>query len=185
MCRLASHSTFNGIIRMTFTQECCGGQDMALLPRDKRHQYLRFEGLQYTDTDIADFEVRLGRIYDREVHRVQVFDFGGLTELMDEGLKGRMLMGYRDAQGQSHGLGAANVLYLLAQYLFRHAKGRKSGARLSEGDFIGRLAHHFGLVGDDWAWVAQDVERQPVVAVTAPGGVEDASDIDEGTQAVT
>ncbi|GJV46099.1 hypothetical protein Tco_1430635 [Tanacetum coccineum] len=45
--------------------------------------------------------------------------------------------------------GAANVLYLLAQYLFRNAEGRKSGARLSGGHFIGRLAHHFGLVSDD------------------------------------
>ncbi|GKE40060.1 hypothetical protein Tco_1463465 [Tanacetum coccineum] len=39
---------------------------MALPPRDQRHQYLSFEGLQYTDTDIVDFEERLGRIYDRE-----------------------------------------------------------------------------------------------------------------------
>ncbi|GKE00140.1 hypothetical protein Tco_1388123, partial [Tanacetum coccineum] len=45
--------------------------------------------------------------------------------------------------------GAANVLYLLAQYLFRHAEGIKSSARLSEGYFIRRLAHHFGLVSDD------------------------------------
>ncbi|GJY45534.1 hypothetical protein Tco_0434597 [Tanacetum coccineum] len=45
--------------------------------------------------------------------------------------------------------GAANVPYLLAQYLFRHAEGRKSGARLSGGYFIGRLAHHFSLVSDD------------------------------------
>ncbi|GJX03922.1 hypothetical protein Tco_0189838 [Tanacetum coccineum] len=45
--------------------------------------------------------------------------------------------------------GAANVLYLLAQYLFRHAKGRNSGARLSRGYFIGRLAHHFGLGSND------------------------------------
>ncbi|GJV41073.1 hypothetical protein Tco_1419513, partial [Tanacetum coccineum] len=45
--------------------------------------------------------------------------------------------------------GAANVPYPLAQYLFRHAEGRKSGARLSRGHFIGRLAHHFGLVSDD------------------------------------
>ncbi|GKA33781.1 hypothetical protein Tco_0720210 [Tanacetum coccineum] len=35
------------------------------------------------------------------------------------------------------------------KYLFRHAEGRKSGARLSEGHFIRRLAHHFGLVSDD------------------------------------
>ncbi|GJX42106.1 hypothetical protein Tco_0257096 [Tanacetum coccineum] len=45
--------------------------------------------------------------------------------------------------------GAANVPYLLAQYLFRHAEGRKSDARLLGGHFIGRLAHHFGLVSDD------------------------------------
>ncbi|GJT51370.1 retrovirus-related pol polyprotein from transposon TNT 1-94 [Tanacetum coccineum] len=45
--------------------------------------------------------------------------------------------------------GAANVLYLVAQYLFRHIEGRKSGTRLSRGHFIGRLAHHFGLVSDD------------------------------------
>ncbi|GKE70433.1 hypothetical protein Tco_1528505 [Tanacetum coccineum] len=45
--------------------------------------------------------------------------------------------------------GAANVPYLLAQYLFKHAEGMKSGASLSGGDFIGRLAHHFGLVSDD------------------------------------
>nr|GEU61406.1 ribonuclease H-like domain-containing protein [Tanacetum cinerariifolium] len=45
--------------------------------------------------------------------------------------------------------GAANIPYLLAQYLFRHAKGKKSGARLSRGHFIRRLAHHFGLVSDD------------------------------------
>ncbi|GKF81343.1 hypothetical protein Tco_0239945, partial [Tanacetum coccineum] len=30
-----------------------------------RHQYLRFEGLEYTDADIADFEKRLGKIYGR------------------------------------------------------------------------------------------------------------------------
>ncbi|GJZ84104.1 hypothetical protein Tco_0649443 [Tanacetum coccineum] len=45
--------------------------------------------------------------------------------------------------------GATNIPYLLAQYLFRHAKGRKSGTRLSGGHFIGYLAHHFGLVSDD------------------------------------
>nr|GEX75991.1 hypothetical protein [Tanacetum cinerariifolium] len=40
---------------------------------------------------------------------------------------------------------AANVSYLLAQYSFRQAEGMKSGARLSRGHFIGRLAHYFGL----------------------------------------
>ncbi|GJV27828.1 hypothetical protein Tco_1384276 [Tanacetum coccineum] len=39
---------------------------MALPPRDQRHKYLRFEGLQYTDGDIVDFETRLGKIYMRK-----------------------------------------------------------------------------------------------------------------------
>nr|GEV33995.1 hypothetical protein [Tanacetum cinerariifolium] len=45
--------------------------------------------------------------------------------------------------------GAANVPYQLAHYLFKHVEGRKSGAILSGEHFIGRLAHHFGLVSDD------------------------------------
>ncbi|GJY63496.1 hypothetical protein Tco_0464956 [Tanacetum coccineum] len=44
--------------------------------------------------------------------------------------------------------GTANIPHLLAQYLFHHVDGRKSGARLSGCHFIGRLATHFGLVGD-------------------------------------
>nr|GEV76711.1 hypothetical protein [Tanacetum cinerariifolium]GEW60974.1 hypothetical protein [Tanacetum cinerariifolium]GEW72445.1 hypothetical protein [Tanacetum cinerariifolium] len=46
---------------------------------------------------------------------------------------------------------AANVSYLLAQYLFMHAEGggEKSDARLFGGHFIGCLAHYFGLVSDD------------------------------------
>ncbi|GJW28229.1 hypothetical protein Tco_0045104 [Tanacetum coccineum] len=44
---------------------------------------------------------RLAKIYRREVDRVQVFDFGGLPDLMAEGLSSRMLMEHRDAQGQS------------------------------------------------------------------------------------
>ncbi|GJW09917.1 hypothetical protein Tco_1575744 [Tanacetum coccineum] len=66
-----------------------------------------------------------------------------------------------------------NVLHLLAQYLFRHAKGRKSGARLSGGHFIGRLAMHFGLVIDDGL---RGLQGQAVVA--------GAPKADEGDQAV-
>ncbi|GJX87895.1 hypothetical protein Tco_0339909 [Tanacetum coccineum] len=75
--------------------------DMALPPHDQRHQYLRYEGLQYKDADILDFESRLTRIYRREVYKVHVFNFGGLSDLMTEGLSDRMLMKHRDAQGQS------------------------------------------------------------------------------------
>ncbi|GJV85821.1 hypothetical protein Tco_1525719 [Tanacetum coccineum] len=80
--------------------------------------------------------------------------------------------------------GMANVPYLLVLYLFRHAKGRKSKAKMSKGHFIRRLAEHFRLVsnvidldelvklkicvrlGD--TWVASGPERQPDVVAGAP-----------------
>ncbi|GJT51789.1 hypothetical protein Tco_0862078, partial [Tanacetum coccineum] len=86
---------------------------MALPPHDQRHQYLRYKGLQYSDADIVDFEERLARIYRREVHRVQVFDFGGLPDLMAEGLSARMLMEHKDAQGAILDLDTAGALQLL------------------------------------------------------------------------
>ncbi|GKC15466.1 hypothetical protein Tco_1012248, partial [Tanacetum coccineum] len=88
--------------------------------------------------------------------------------------------------------GAANVPYLLAQYLFRHAKGRKSGARLSRGHFIGRLAYHFGLVSDDGlrglSVMACELSLidmgELAVEAGAPESAEDAPVVVEGDQAV-
>ncbi|GKB45820.1 hypothetical protein Tco_0896573 [Tanacetum coccineum] len=56
--------------------------------------------------------------------------------------------------------GTTNVPHLLAQYIFRHAEGRKSGAKLSGGHFIGRLAMHFGLVSDEGLRGLQVVTRE-------------------------
>ncbi|GKD75627.1 hypothetical protein Tco_1333909 [Tanacetum coccineum] len=39
-----------------------------------------------------------------------------------------------------------NVLYLLARYLRLFASGRKQGAMISGGQFVARLAEHFGLL---------------------------------------
>ncbi|GKD81165.1 hypothetical protein Tco_1348004 [Tanacetum coccineum] len=69
---------------------------MALPPREQRHRFIRYEGLEYPDIDIVDFEGRLARIHMREVHRVPVFDFGGLPDLMAEGLIARMTIEHRD-----------------------------------------------------------------------------------------
>ncbi|GJR68876.1 hypothetical protein Tco_0014941 [Tanacetum coccineum] len=51
------------------------------------------------DTDIVDFDGRLARIHMRKVHRVPVFYFGGLPDLMAEGLTARMTMEHRDEAG--------------------------------------------------------------------------------------
>ncbi|GKB36917.1 hypothetical protein Tco_0881859 [Tanacetum coccineum] len=155
--------------------------DMALPPRDQRHQYLRYEGLQYTDADIADFETKLARIYKREIHRVQVINFGGLPDLMAEGLSTRMLMEYKDAQGQSMFTNRAwrrlfdirgPLVYELILEFFRtspsytfirdpmlrlchrliacsiagRSQAPKKGAIIFRGQYVARLAKHFGLL---------------------------------------
>ncbi|GJW79094.1 hypothetical protein Tco_0140776 [Tanacetum coccineum] len=77
------------------------------------------------------------------------------------------------------------------KYLFRHAEGRKSGARLSKGHFIRRLAHHFGLVSDDGLRGLSVVARELplidmgelVATAGALGAAEDAPTVDDGVQA--
>ncbi|GJT72760.1 hypothetical protein Tco_1032046 [Tanacetum coccineum] len=56
-----------------------------LPPREQRHPFLRYQGLEYTNADIADFEQRLERIYSQEIHWVQVVDFQRMPELMRDG----------------------------------------------------------------------------------------------------
>ncbi|GJY15389.1 hypothetical protein Tco_0385811 [Tanacetum coccineum] len=80
--------------------------------------------------------------------------------------------------------GTANVPHLLTQHLFWHAEGRKNGATLSGGHFIGRLATYFGLVSDE-GLRAPGPERQQANAAGAPAAAEGAPTADEGAQAVS
>ncbi|GKC12081.1 hypothetical protein Tco_1008863 [Tanacetum coccineum] len=228
----------------------------------------RFEGLGYTDADITNFEERLGRIYGREIHKVQVFDFEGLTELMAEGLSGRMLMEHMDAHGQSiftsrawrrlfkirgpflggvrrrmswrefilgmglhtaeeiesvgvgaywaesvrqipdkgdlsaYWVGISSVRNFLGttpsytsirdpmlrlchrliacrRYLRLFASGRKRRAMISGGQFVARLAEHFGLLTEERLHGLTQV-----VAVGTPVVAEDTLVLDEGALAV-
>ncbi|GKA71567.1 hypothetical protein Tco_0777706, partial [Tanacetum coccineum] len=41
--------------------------DMVLPPRKQRHRFLRYEGLEYTDSDIVDFESRMAMEHHDEV----------------------------------------------------------------------------------------------------------------------
>ncbi|GJW08570.1 hypothetical protein Tco_1570993 [Tanacetum coccineum] len=195
-----------------------------LPPRAQRHLWLRYQVEGYTEEIVHDFEQRLDTIFGRQVNRVHVLDFAGLTEEMRQTLADRMRMVYTGDEGQelftsgarhrmtwkqfilalglhtaeemvedgfeaywgqapekvtatdlfylrSMDQGTANVSYLLAQYLFRHAEGRKSGARISEGHFIWRLAKHFGL-------------RQSDVAAGALEGAEGDPDVVESAQTI-
>ncbi|GJU13356.1 hypothetical protein Tco_1135752 [Tanacetum coccineum] len=144
-------------------QNDCEGQDMALPQRDQRHPYLRFEGLKYTDADIHTFEDRLERIFRRQIHRVQVLDFAGLTEGLGEDVDNRLRMVHSDEQGHdifvsdawrwlldikgplvsSWGCYTPDELEGVCSW---HAEGRKSGAQMSGGHFIACLADHFRLL---------------------------------------
>nr|GEV94380.1 hypothetical protein [Tanacetum cinerariifolium] len=131
---------------------------MAPLPLvDQRHPWLIYQVEGYTKDIVHDYEHRLETIWGRSVIIVHILNFEDLTLEMRQDLAVRLRMVYTRGdgrQGQAHekvtGVdlfylssmdhGTANVPRLLAQYLFRHAEGRKSGASLSGGHFIGRLA---------------------------------------------
>ncbi|GKF41247.1 hypothetical protein Tco_0124589, partial [Tanacetum coccineum] len=46
-------------------------------------------------------------------------------------------------------VGSVNIPYLLARYLRLFASGRKRGAMISGGQFVARLAEHFGLLTEE------------------------------------
>ncbi|GJY38432.1 putative reverse transcriptase domain-containing protein [Tanacetum coccineum] len=116
-------------------------RDIAPLPpREQRHPFFRYQGLEYTDADIANFKEMLERIYGREIHMVQVADFQGMPELMRDGLFARIRMEQRDdADFEREKMESPG-------FARRFAAGRKSGAHISGGQFIVRLAEHFRLL---------------------------------------
>ncbi|GKB32050.1 hypothetical protein Tco_0871451, partial [Tanacetum coccineum] len=193
---------------------------MALPPRDQRHQYLRYEGLQYTDADIADFKMR-GRVcslaelegsylilearwctssfWSSSVYlaeEMQTVSFGLYwaesarwipdkgdlsaywTEILSMGdylgtppsytlIRDPMLrLCHRliacSIAGRSQApekvtmidlfylrgmdVGSINVPYLLARFLRLFSSGRKQWVMISGGQFVARLAEHFGLL---------------------------------------
>ncbi|GKD81590.1 hypothetical protein Tco_1348429 [Tanacetum coccineum] len=189
-------------------------RDMAPLPpRDQGYLWLHYQVEGYTEEIVHDFEQRLETIFGRQVNRVHILDFEGLTPDMRQDLPERMRMVYTGDDGQEDQgrdrvrcgwdflRGSPFYTYIkdpVRRLCHRHTKGRKSGARLSRGHFIRRLAHHFSLVsddglrglsviareiGDDWAWVAPRPERWQVAAAGAPETAEDAPIVDKGAQA--
>ncbi|GKB47957.1 hypothetical protein Tco_0898710, partial [Tanacetum coccineum] len=75
--------------------------DMAgLPPRAQRHLWLRYEVEGYTKEIVQDYEQRHATIFGRQVNRVHILDFEGLTEEMRQGLPDRLRMVYTGAQGQ-------------------------------------------------------------------------------------
>ncbi|GKE28003.1 hypothetical protein Tco_1443387, partial [Tanacetum coccineum] len=167
-------------------------EDMAPLPpREQRHPLLRYQGLEYTDADIEDFEMRLTRIYKRESIGMLRFgqaildlDTPGALQFLLGGARRRMSWSARQIPDKGDlrdywigissagdflstapsytapekvtvtdlfylrgmDVGSVNIPYLLARYLRLFVVGRKSGAHISGGQFVARLAEYFRLL---------------------------------------
>ncbi|GJY10987.1 hypothetical protein Tco_0379172 [Tanacetum coccineum] len=73
---------------------------MAHLPvRAQRYLWLRYEVEGYTEEIVYDFEGILDTIFGRQVNRVHILDFKGLTEEMRETLTSRLRMVYTRTEG--------------------------------------------------------------------------------------
>ncbi|GKB23656.1 hypothetical protein Tco_0863057 [Tanacetum coccineum] len=91
-------------------------------------------------------------------------------------------------------VGSVNILYLLARYLRLFVAGRKSGPYISGGQFVARLAGHFGLLTVEILGGLTVIALElPIIdmgelhdaAAGAPAIAEDAPAADEGDQVVS
>ncbi|GJY32491.1 hypothetical protein Tco_0416960 [Tanacetum coccineum] len=51
------------------------------IPREQRHEWLRFDTEGYTKEEQQEYKRRLAKIYYRKIHRVHVLDFAWLSEI--------------------------------------------------------------------------------------------------------
>ncbi|GKC94805.1 hypothetical protein Tco_1160247, partial [Tanacetum coccineum] len=173
-----------------------------LPPREQRHPFLRYQGLEYTAEDIADFEERM-----RMEHRDDAVLVRWGQEMIElEAVYSGLRITHRGGDGvpristdedflgppPSYTLIRDPVLRLCHRMMAHNIAGRsqapeKSMAHISGGQFVARLAEHFGLLTAEilgGLTVAMGPERQPDVVAGTPAIAEDAHAVDEGDQAV-
>nr|GEZ06497.1 hypothetical protein [Tanacetum cinerariifolium] len=154
-----------------------------LPPRDHRHLWLHYQVEGYTEEIVHDFEHRLEMIFGRDpvrrLYHTLISYIISKRGQAHEKVTSTNLFYLRSIE-----LGAANVSYLLAQYLFSDDRLRGLSVMTRELPFIdmGELVKLKICmeVGDDWAWVAQGTGRKLVDAAATPGGAEDAPNVDAG-----
>ncbi|GJV09707.1 hypothetical protein Tco_1351248 [Tanacetum coccineum] len=173
-----------------------------LPPREQRHPFFRYQGLEYTDADIADFKERLERIYGREIHMFQL----GRARRRLSWRQFILALGLHTGE-KMESPGFARTSPFLdfdqrsgvetlpsddgTQYCWeeRFAAGRKSGAHISGGQFVARLAEHFGLLtAEILGGLTAIAPELPIIdmgeLVRLQIFAEDALAADEGDQAV-
>ncbi|GKD77170.1 hypothetical protein Tco_1339791 [Tanacetum coccineum] len=177
---------------------------MILPPRKQRYQFLRYEGLEYSDSDIADFESRMAMEH-RDEASVVVFTSQGwrrfgevlldldAPEWEDDQWEGDLHDYWRDISTDGDFLGPPpsytlirdSVLRLCHRMMAHSIAGRSQAPeKVTVNDLFYLRGLAVGSLDDTWAWVAMGPERQPDAAAGAPAVAEDAPAIDEGDQAV-
>ncbi|GJR73157.1 hypothetical protein Tco_0085522 [Tanacetum coccineum] len=90
-------------------------------------------------------------------------------------------------------VGSVNIPYLLARYLRLFTSGRKHGVMISGGQFVARIAKHFGLLTEErlqgLTVIVQDLPMIVMAELVAATGAlevaEGAPDVDESDHAVS
>ncbi|GJR51167.1 hypothetical protein Tco_1401688 [Tanacetum coccineum] len=175
------------------------GVDMAPLPhRDLRHPWLRYQVEGYDEGIIHSYEQGfrddIGLHTEEEMTEARfVAYWQGSERVIPD--KGHLRNYWMEISSDRDILGPApsyvfirdpvrrlcHRMIACTHYLFRYAEGRKSGARLFEGYFIGHLADYIGLVSDQGLRGLSVVTKRP--AAGGPGAAEDAPIVDECAQA--
>ncbi|GJU23093.1 hypothetical protein Tco_1156435 [Tanacetum coccineum] len=143
--------------------------DMAPLPScEQRHPFLRYQGLEYTDAHIADFEERMV-----------------MEHRDDAGGSGRRLS-WRQfilALGLHTGEEIESLSFVRYSKILRGLTVIAPELPIIDMAELVRLQICKQL-DDTWVWVTIEPERQPNAAAGAPGVAQDAPVIDEGGQAI-
>ncbi|GKD16563.1 hypothetical protein Tco_1205721, partial [Tanacetum coccineum] len=185
---------------------------MALPPREHRHRFLRYKGLEYSDADITDFEARLARIHRREGVSLftsrawrKLFDIRGplvyelILEFYSTFRFGQVILDLDTPGTLQFQLGGARRRMSWREFIL--ALGLHTNEEMQTAGFGGLTVISLELpiidmaelvrlqicveIVDTWAWVAMGRERQPDAAAGTPVGAEDAPAVDEGDQAIS
>ncbi|GKB93585.1 hypothetical protein Tco_0979722 [Tanacetum coccineum] len=124
-----------------------------LPPREQRHPFLRYHGLEYTDEDIANFEERM-RMEHRDDAGVVIFTSQAWGRLF--GTRGPLVMElimkfFSTLRfGEALGLNSGEEMESLEFARYWSERGLSLRGRVGliflKGKFIARLAEHFGLL---------------------------------------
>ncbi|GKC76801.1 hypothetical protein Tco_1127575 [Tanacetum coccineum] len=175
-----------------------------LPPREQRHPFLRYQGLEYTDADIADFEERMvmehrddagvvvftsrawGRLFDTRGPLVETFELEAVYSSLGITYRGGDGVPWMMAHSIAGRSQAPEKVTVTALFYLRGLDVGLVNIPYLLARYLKRFAARERAGSYFWwtAWVAMEPERQPDAAAGAPADVGDPPIVNEGNQAV-